>query len=86
MSEKESIEQRNRRVEMDKAWEVSKSRRAAIAFGTYIVVGGYLSFLRVENSWLHAVVPTGAYIISTLGLGFAKSIWVKRIYKDDKNQ
>ncbi len=78
---KETIEQRNTRVEADKAWELSWTRRVVIAFGTYVVIVGYLSLLNVENAWLHAFVPPVAYILSTLSLPVFKSLWLARIYK-----
>ncbi len=77
----ETIKQRNARVEADKAWEVSLTRRVIIMLGTYLIVGGYLTFLHVDEAWLHALVPPMAYVISTLGLGFIKTIWLTNIYK-----
>ena len=79
----EDIEKRNARVETDKAWETSWTRRIIIALFTYLIIGGYLSYLNVEDAWRHAVVPALAYILSTLGLHYMKSIWVKNC---DKNQ
>ncbi len=76
----ETIEQRNARVEADKAWETSKTRRGIIALGTYVIIGGYLSFLGVSNAWLHALVPPVAYLISTLTLPIIKRAWLARIY------
>lgn len=46
----ESIQNRNARVETDKAWETSLTRRAIIAIGTYVIIGGYLEFLGIEDS------------------------------------
>lgn len=80
------IHERNARVEADKAWETSWSRRVIIAGGTYIVIGGYLTYLNVKDAWLHAVVPAVAYILSTLTLKILKQIWIKRIYQNDQNQ
>lgn len=37
----EKIEERNKRVEMDKAWEISWTRRICICILTYIVVVTY---------------------------------------------
>lgn len=78
----ESIEERNARVSAEKAWEVSSTRRALIAGGTYIIVAGYLYFLGVERFYLHALVPPCAYLISTLSLPLFKAFWLVRVYKD----
>ena len=75
------IENRNIRVEMDKAWELSLTRRVLIAMITYLVVGGYLSFLKVEGVWFHAAVPAIAYFLSTLCLSKIKIIWIEKVYK-----
>lgn len=77
----ETLEDRNARVEREKAWETSWTRRAIIAIGTYIIIGGYLNFINVENAWLHALVPPAAYILSTLSLPMFKSFWITKIYK-----
>ena len=74
------MQDRNARVEANKAWETSRTRRGFIAMGTYVIIGAYLSYLHIENAWLHAVVPAAAYLISTLGLGFVKNIWINKFY------
>lgn len=80
MSDIKSLQERNRKVEADKAWEKSWFRRITIMLITYGVIGGYLNFLNVEKAWLHALVPATGYMLSTLGLGFLKDIWISRIY------
>ena len=77
----ETIGERNARVDADKAWELSRTRRLIIAWDTYIIAGGYLTVLNVGNPWLHAFVPAGAYLISTLTLPVFKGMWLNRIYK-----
>lgn len=79
----ESIQQRNARVEADKAWEMSWTRRVLVALITYAVIGAYLAYLGIEKAWLHASVPALAYILSTLGLNLIKSIWIKKVYSHD---
>ena len=81
MTDVESIEKRNARVESDKAWETSWARRVLIAFITYGVIAAYLIYLEVEKAMLHALVPATAYILSTLGLHYMKLIWIKKVYK-----
>ncbi len=81
MNIEDKIIARNERVEADKAWEISLTRRGLIAAVTYLVVGFYLSFLNVEYAWLHALVPPMAYMLSTLSLGIVKSVWIERAYR-----
>lgn len=81
MNIEDKIIARNERVEADKAWEISLTRRGLIAAVTYLVVGFYLSLLNVEYAWLHALVPPMAYMLSTLSLGIVKSVWIERAYR-----
>jgi len=84
MEEIENIQQRNARVEADKAWETSCSRRAIIAAVTYVIAGVYMWQLGIPAPWLNALVPTGGFIFSTLSLGVVKKIWVEKIYLKKK--
>ena len=77
----EQIKERNRRVETDKAWETSKSRRIIIALMTYIVIVIFLWSIDAPNPWFNAIVPTIGFILSTLTLPFFKKVWLKLIYK-----
>jgi hypothetical protein len=75
------IEQRNRKVETDKAWEGSKTRKFVIAICTYIAIGVFLIVINKENPWINAIVPTIGFMLSTLTLPFIKTWWKKNIYK-----
>ncbi len=75
------IKERNKRVEVDKAWETSKARKVLIALMTYIIMVIFLWLIEVPRPWLNAIVPTAGFIFSTLTLPFFKRIWIKRIYK-----
>lgn len=79
-NEIDDIRTRNKRVEADKAWETSFTRRFIIALGTYIIVCAYLTFLSVDGAWLHAFVPPGAYIVSTLSLPIFKKLWLEKVF------
>jgi len=63
-----TLESRDIRVEQDKKWEASTTRIISILFMTYIVIGGYLYLLYVEKWYLHALVPTYGFYLSTLAL------------------
>jgi len=71
------IKERNERVELDKAWEVSWMRRLFIAAVTYIVAGIWLVWIHDTYPWLKAFVPAGAYILSTLTLPVLRNMWSK---------
>ncbi len=70
------IEQRNRSVESDKAWETSVSRRVLIVLFTYLAIGLYLFAINVQPWWLHAIVPTAGFLLSTLTLPFFRERWI----------
>lgn len=73
-----NIEERNRRVEIDKAWEISYTRRLLLIVFTYLAIGFYLQAINVTNPWMNAIVPSVAFMLSTLTLPFFKRIWVNR--------
>ncbi|MCD6522551.1 MAG: hypothetical protein J7K68_02285 [Candidatus Diapherotrites archaeon] len=77
----EKIEQRNRKVEADKAWETSFSRRALLMVFTYLAIGFYLQAIEVPRPWLNAIVPAVAFMLSTLTLPFFKSMWLEHVHK-----
>lgn len=76
----ESIKARNKRVEADKAWEISKIRRAIIAILTYLVVVIFLYLINAPKPWFNAAVPAVGFILSTLTLSFVKKQWIKHFY------
>jgi len=80
MSDIDTITARNTRVESDKAWETSLTRKLFIAGITYIVVALYLPVLGVQQSYLHALVPVCGYLLSTLSLPFVKTWWLDNTY------
>ena len=77
----ETIKERNKRVEMDKAWETSITRRIIIALMTYIIIVIFLWSINAPRPWLNAIVPTVGFILSTLTLPFFKQFWINHIYK-----
>ena len=74
------IKERNSRVELDKKWETSWTRRLCICFLTYFVVVLY-SFIisKVSNIWLSSLVPVIGFTLSTLSLKFVRKLWEKSI-------
>lgn len=72
-----AIESRNARVASDKAWETSFTRRVSILLMTYAILSLYMRFLGIELWYLHALVPTCGYFLSTLALPVIRKIWEK---------
>lgn len=77
----ESIKERNVKVETQKAWETSWTRKIIIAFLTYLVISLFFMFAGFPNPWISSIVPSVAFILSTLSLSFFKEFWIKNIYK-----
>lgn len=77
-NEFEVIKERNRRVETDKAWEISWTRRLFIAVATYIVAGIWLILINEAHAVLKAFVPVAGYILSTLSLPPLKKWWIQK--------
>jgi len=71
------IEDRNKKVETDKAWETSWVRRFLLILFTYLSIGLYLNAIQVPNAWLNAIVPAVGFLLSTLTLPFFKELWIK---------
>lgn len=77
----ERIEQRNKSVEMNKAWETSYTRRGLIIVFTYLAIALYLKYIVGINPWINAIVPSLGFLLSTLTLPYFKSLWKKYLYK-----
>lgn len=76
----ESIKSRNKKVELDKSWETSWTRRLCICVLTYIIVILYTYVTqKVNNIFLSSLVPVIGFSISTLSLKFVRKIWERRI-------
>ena len=72
------IKERNKRVELDKAWETSLTRKICIMILTYIVVLIYSYLIRNNNSiLLSSLVPVIGFTLSTLSLKFVRKVWEK---------
>jgi hypothetical protein len=75
------IKERNEKVETDKAWETSATRKILLFSFTYIALGLYMNAIGIDKPWLNAVIPSIGFLLSTLTLPFFKNIWTKHIYK-----
>lgn len=77
----QKIEERNRGVEADKAWETSWARRVLLTIFTYLAIGAYLRAIEILRPWLNAIVPAAAFMISTLTMPFFKRMWIRHIFR-----
>lgn len=73
-----AIEARNTRVELDKAWETSLTRRLAVAGLTYGVIVAYLFVTNNNAPFVNGVVPACGFFLSTLILSSLKTFWQSR--------
>lgn len=78
-----TIQERNKRVELDKAWETSWARRISIMFLTYVIASIWLLIIKEGGVLLKATVPTLGYLLSTLSIPQIKKVWFKHKLKSD---
>lgn len=75
------IKERNKRVEKDKAWETSWTRRIILFILTYIVIVIFFYFAELPKPFINSIVPAVAFVLSTLTLPFIKEFWLRYIKK-----
>ena len=76
------IEERNKRVELDKKWETCFTRKICIMALTYIVVIIYSYIVReYDNILLSSLVPVIGFTLSTLSLKLVRKLWEKNLNK-----
>ena len=77
----QAIKDRNRKVEADKAWELSLTRKILVAVLTYIVIVIFFYFVQLPEPFLNAIVPTVGFMLSTLSIPVFKRVWIKWFYR-----
>lgn len=77
----EAINERNKKVEADKAWERSSFRTISICAITFIIASLVMYFIGVQKYLLNALIPTLGYFLSTQSLPFIKRWWIKKNIK-----
>lgn len=81
----EKIKERNHKVETDKKWETSWTRRICIGVLTYLVVVAYSYLIsKSTNIFLSSVVPVIGFLLSTLSLKAVRKIWEKKLSQKPK--
>lgn len=72
------IKERNKKVELDKSWETSFTRKICICILTYIVVVIYSYLInKISNIFLSSLVPVIGFTLSTLSLKIVRNVWEK---------
>lgn len=74
----DEIKTRNKRVEADKAWETSWTRKGIILLLTYIVIVIFFFAAKLPDPFANAVVPSVAFVLSTLTVTVFKKWWLKK--------
>jgi len=74
-----SIEMRNQKVELDKKWETSWTRRLTIVVLTYAVIVVYLLVINNDKPFINGAVPAFGFLLSTLLLKQVRTFWGKTI-------
>ena len=78
----QKIEERNKRVELDKSWETSWTRKLCICILTYIIVVIYSYLVRnYNNIFLSSLVPVIGFTLSTLSFKLIRKLWESFILK-----
>ena len=75
--EVELIKVRNKKVEGDKSWETSWTRRILIVVFTYFVIVLFFYFAGLPDIWANSIVPAMAFVVSTFTLTYFKKLWLK---------
>ena len=74
----ELIKARNRKVEADKAWELSGTRTAFISVVTFVLLYAFFRLIHSEPAFLNALISAFAYLLSTFSYGILKFWWLNK--------
>ena len=77
----QKIKERNKRVETEKSWETSLTRKIIISALTYLVISLFFLFAGVSRPFINAIVPALAFVLSTASVPIFKNFWLKYINK-----
>lgn len=74
----EKIRERNKKVELNKAWETSTARHVIIAVLTYAATYIVFLLINIQNPHFNAIIPTVAFFLSMQSLPMIKKWWIKK--------
>ena len=78
----EEIKKRNRRVEVNKAWETSWTRRFVVSILTYFVIVLFFWIAELPKPFTNSIVPALAFVLSTATIPVVRKVWQKYIHKE----
>ncbi|QQR54982.1 hypothetical protein IPG41_00160 [Candidatus Peregrinibacteria bacterium] len=78
LSEIDQLKARNKKVEADKAWETSWTRKVLVLILTYTVMVLVFWTTGIGNIFVNAIVPSVGFFLSTLTIPAVKKVWLKR--------
>jgi len=76
-----ALKERNAKVEADKAWETSLTRKLLIILLTYTIMTSVFYSMKTPQPFLNALIPTLGFFLSTLSMNLIKSIWISFLNK-----
>lgn len=76
-----AINDRNKKVAADKAWERSSFRVFSLCVITYVVASFLMYFIGVQDYLFNALIPTLGYLLSTQSLPIIKKWWINKNIK-----
>lgn len=77
----QKIKEQNARVEVDKAWETSSTRRITIAIFVYLFSAAIFFSINAPSPFVIALIPMIAFLFSIEAFPILKNFWIKNIYK-----
>ncbi|MBI2112700.1 hypothetical protein HYT52_04155 [Candidatus Woesearchaeota archaeon] len=72
-----AIKERNKRVELDKSWETSLTRKIIVAGLTYFIIVLFFYVAGLPKPFINSIVPTIGFMLSTLSLPWFKKLWIR---------
>lgn len=72
------IEERNKRVELEKAWETSFTPTISILIITYVLATVVMYIIDVPKPYINSIIPTLGYFLSVQSLPMIKKVWMRR--------
>lgn len=75
------IKERNKKVEANKAWETSWTRKLVVTGLTYFMMIIVMNALGMDKPFIGAIIPTLGFILSTVSANIIKNIWITKFYK-----
>ncbi|VVC04014.1 Uncharacterised protein [Candidatus Bilamarchaeum dharawalense] len=77
----EKIKERNERVEADKAWELSNTRRVVIGASIYLLAAVVFLGIKAPDPFVNALIPAIGFVLSTATFPIFKKHWIANYRK-----